>query len=465
MKCNTDSKSTIHILVLLIAGSLCGNLLKASENPVVIAPGERGTVQCLVHPGYKYDLYLPSSYGKSKPLPIIYTSSPNGSGMVNAYKALGEKLQVIVVGNLGYRNNCPNYKIIGDVYAMLYDIRNRIEFDPTAQFAAGMSGGAWQSYNIARWHPEAISGVIAIGGWLGMEYDPRFRHRQGLLVARGCGVNDRGSNSMRKRDSDFLLRFDAKIRDWSFPGGHIDAPVNIKTEMMQWLLAERRNQNNQDRKQTTAISQRWRAAVKKGSGSRVMVECVQTILTNPGTWLALEAQKQIDDLTKDYTQFETYPLVGLPTGQSAEDYFGFMAYGTGLAGDVDRFQAALKCFNHCGNCDPEWARILGTILLFAPNQNIRNIKTGQKLIDNALQKHTENDSLKILAAAFSIETKQFDKATQLLKYVQLPALIYTGPNGKEIIKQEKKAYAELKNSLTNRTNHLKAKTWLEMIPD
>ncbi len=459
-------KTGNHFITLMAVAICTSHALAAvTAKDIGIAPGERGSVQCEAHPNYKYDLYLPSSYAKADPLPIIYTSSPGGGGMVNAYKQIGEKLQVIVVGNLGYRNNRPNYKIIGDVHAMLLDIRQRIEFDPTAQFTAGMSGGAWQSYNIARWHPKSISGVVAIGGWLGMEYDSRFRHREGLFVARGCGVNDRGSNAMRKRDANFLSLFDAEIRDWSFPGGHVDAPTNIKTEMVEWLLAKREIQNNQDRKQAATKSQHWHTAVKQNRGSRVMVECVQATLTHPGTWLALEAQKMIDDLTKDYKLFQEYSLAGLPTGQSAEDYFGYMAYGAGFAGDTDTFRSALKCFSHCGGSDPEWSRILGTILLFAPQANIRNSETGRKLIKIALQKHPKNNSLKMLAAAFTVEAKQFDKAAQLLNSVHLPALKYTGPNGKELQKYEKLAYDQLKSSIADRTNHLKAKAWLRMLPD
>ena len=422
-------------------------------------------MQCVDTTKYQYDLYLPSSYGKGKPLPIIYTSSPGGGGMVNAYKAMGEKLQVIVVGELAYRNNRPTSDIIGSVFATLRDVRHRIEFDPTAQFTGGMSGGAWQSYSVARWNSASICGVMAAGGWLGMEYDPWFRHGAGLLVARGAGVNDKGVNRMRKRDSKFLSRFNATIRDWSFPGGHVDAPTPVKIEMLQWLLAERTSQDGVARKFAEARGAEWNAKCERGHGGSVFVECVDALMKHPKTWIAHEAQKVIDRFLQDYSKFQGLSLYGLPTGQSVEDYFGFIAYGSGLAGNADTFRSALKCFQCCGNCDPEWARILAAIMLFAPHADVRDRVEGQRLLEGEMKRSSHNGSLKMLSAACHVKESQFAEAARLLQDIQLPALKYSGPVGDEITKVENVAYKQTEKSLAEKKDLIKGDVWLRMLPD
>lgn len=433
--------------------------------PLNVAPGGRGKVQCIDAPKYRYDLYLPTSYGKEKLLPIVYTSNPGGGGMVNAYKDMGEQLQVIIVGELAYRNNRPISDIIGSVFATLRDVQNRIEFDPTAQFSAGMSGGAWQSYNIARWNSASICGVMAAGGWLGMEYEPWFRHGTGLLVARGAGVDDKGSNRMRNRDSKFLSNFNATIKDWSFPGGHVDIPTSVKIEMLQWLLEERATQAGAEQKIAEAQGTKWNAKCKQGDGNSVFVECVDSLLKNPRTWIAYEAQKIIDRLMQDYTKFQKFSLDGLPAGQSVENYFGFIAYGSGMAGDADTFRSALKCFQLCGNCDPEWTRILASIMLFAPDENVRNMIVGHQLLQEEIKRNSDNGSLKMLSAAYYIKESQFEEAERLLQEVQLPALKYSGPVGKEIIKTENIAYKQIEKSIAEKKDLIKGDVWLKILPD
>ncbi|MDA3925823.1 MAG: tetratricopeptide repeat protein [Kiritimatiellae bacterium] len=463
---NQNQKGSVVFAVI----SACMSLLVShsacmAAEAIGVSPGGRGKVQCLTSPEYQYDLYLPSSYGKGRPLPIVFTSSPGGGGMVNAYKAMGEQLQVIVVGELAYRNGPRNADIIGSVFATLRDVRQRIEFDPTAQFTAGMSGGAWQAYNVARWHPTSISGVIAAGGWLGKEYGPWYRHGRGLLVARGSGEGDWGANGSRRRDANFLSQFDAKIRDWSFPGGHIDIPTGIKIEIMQWLLSERTHPHAASREVAAEKARLWRAANDRGDGGRVFVECIRSLLENPRTWLALEAQKVVDDMMRDYARFQALSLGGLPTEQAAVDYFGFMAYGAGLAGDADTFRSALKCLECCRDRDPEWTRVLGTLLLFAPSADVRDAERGRSLLQDAVQRHTENGSLRMLAAAFAVKAERFDEAEQLLTSVWLPTLSYSGPNGEGMQKHERIAHGELKASLTDRADRLKGTTWLSMLPD
>ncbi len=433
--------------------------------PLNIEPGEQGKVQCVDAAKYQYDLYLPSSYGKGKLLPIIYTSSPGGGGMVNAYKAMGEELQVIVVGELAYRNNRSISDIIGSVFAMLRDVRQRIEFDPTAQFTAGMSGGAWQSYSVARWNSTSICGVMAMGGWLGMQYEPWFRHGTGLLVARGAGVDDKGSNRMSKRDSTFLSRFNATVKDWSFPGGHVDAPTPVKVEMLQWLLDERTSQDDVAQKSAEAQWAEWNTKCEQGNDGTVFVECVEAVLEHPRTWIAYEAKKIIDRQLQDYSKFQGLSLDGLPTGQYAEDYFGFIAYGSGMAGDADTFHSALKCFQSCGNCDPEWARILASIMLFAPNDDVRDMVEGQQLLQEEIKRNPNNDSLKMLSAAYYIKKSQFAEAALLLEDIQLPALKYSGPVADKITKNENIAYKQIEKSIAEKKDLIKGDVWLQILPD
>jgi hypothetical protein len=71
------------------------------------------------------------------------------------------------VGITGTKNGVPWTKILREIYAVTRDVRQRVLFDPTAEFAGGLSGGGECSYMFSRFRAQHVAGLFEMAGWLG----------------------------------------------------------------------------------------------------------------------------------------------------------------------------------------------------------------------------------------------------------------------------------------------------------
>jgi uncharacterized repeat protein (TIGR03803 family) len=135
--------------------------------PFPLSANQRGTVTCLENPSYTYDIYLPPAYTTNgTALPIFYTMYPIGGGMVSTFQSTCASLNIILVGITGTRNNVPWTEILREIYAVTLDVRQRVLFDPTAEFAGGLSGGGECSYMFSRFRAQHVAGLFEMAGWL-----------------------------------------------------------------------------------------------------------------------------------------------------------------------------------------------------------------------------------------------------------------------------------------------------------
>ncbi len=136
--------------------------------PFPLSASQRGTVTCLENPYYTYDIYLPPTYTPyGNPLPIVYTMDPGGGGMVSTFEVTCANLGIICVGITGSANGVPWARELREMYAVTLDIRERVLFDPTAEFAGGFSGGGECSYMFSRLRAQHVAGLFEMAGWLG----------------------------------------------------------------------------------------------------------------------------------------------------------------------------------------------------------------------------------------------------------------------------------------------------------
>src|SRR6185312_14882685 len=150
------------MLLVLIAIPAFGNLL-----PFPLSAGQRGTVICLENPSFTYDIYLPPAYSTNgPPLPIFYTMYASGNGMVGTFTNSCANLNIIVVGLTGIKNGVPWDKVFREIYAVTLDVRHRVLYDPTAEFAGGESGGGECAYMFSRVRSQHVSGLFEMAGWL-----------------------------------------------------------------------------------------------------------------------------------------------------------------------------------------------------------------------------------------------------------------------------------------------------------
>ena len=313
--------------------------------PFPLYAGQRGLVACLDNRYLVYDVYLPPTYAtNASPLPILYTFNPSGYGMVSNFQTVCANLRVITIGLINSRNGTTWDVVLRECHAVSRDIRQRVLYDPTAEFASGFSGGAVASYMFARFRPQHVAGVYAMGGWLGRSpsgYMPEDQVQTNLLVARSTGTSDTAALYYLTPDSNFLASCGTIIQDYYFNGGHATAPDDQKTLGLTWLLTNRVVAGPNDRTDAQTQANDWQARITAGEQQAVLREAVTALMTHPRSWFAYQAQLILDQLMTN-TAFCTLEFADLARGDFANNHFYFTARGAALNGDTRTYYASLK---------------------------------------------------------------------------------------------------------------------------
>jgi len=339
--------SAVSAVWLLFAGSAFADL-----KPFPLHANQRGTVTCLEHPSISYDIYLPPAYSTNgTPLPIIYTLNPSGGGMVSTFDPVCSKPNIIVVGIVSSANGVPWNRVLRDFYAVPRDIRQRVLFDPTAEFVGGFSGGGENSYVFSRFWAQHVSGILAMSGWMGCTFGPggyvvyysTDQVQTNLLVARTTGTSDDSTQlTFLAPDGSYLASCGAIVQDWTFSGGHTTPPNTVIAACLGWLLSQRTPAGPDDQSNSLAQAADWRSRAAAGQSEAVLRECVATLMNQPRTWFALEAQLVMDDLMTNYNSFRSLSVSNLAQGDFASDLFYYSARGAATNHDSQEYYANLK---------------------------------------------------------------------------------------------------------------------------
>ena len=346
--------TTARVWILALLTSCCfftGSTF-AGLKPFPLSAGQSGTVTCLENPAISYTVYLPPAYGTNKaPLPILYTLNPSGGGLVSTFQAVCSSLNIIAVGVNSSKNGAVLDLVLRDFYAVPHDVRQRVLFDPSAEFVAGFSGGGENAYIFSRFWAQHMAGIFAMSGWMGNTYGPggtvvyfSTSHVQtNLLVARTTGTSDDYTQTnWLAPDGVFLTSCGAQVKDWTFSGGHAIPSDSVKTTCLNWLLTSRTPAGASDQSNSLAQASNWRSRVASGQGEAVLRECVATLMNQPRTWFALEAQLVMDDLMTNYNSFRPLNVSNLTQGDFASDLFFYAALGAATNHDWQRYDSDLK---------------------------------------------------------------------------------------------------------------------------
>jgi uncharacterized repeat protein (TIGR03803 family) len=314
--------------------------------PFPLSANQRGTVTCLENPSYTYDIYLPPAYSThGGPLPIIYTMDPGGGGMVSTFQSTCSSLNIICVGITGSRNGRPWIQELPEMYAVALDVRARVLFDPTAEFAGGFSGGGECSYMFSRFRAQHVAGVFEMAGWLA-RVSPQYygidRVQTNLLDARISGTSDSGAIAFNPLDSNYLATCGVVINDWWFNGGHQVPPAPYFSPILSWLLSQRIPAGPSDDTNAFMLYTNWQARIAAGKQESVLRECVSNLMNFPRSWYAYQAQLTLDQLLADYTTFRTLNVSNLAQGDFASDLFFYYAYGAAANRDWPRYNSCMK---------------------------------------------------------------------------------------------------------------------------
>jgi hypothetical protein len=158
------------------------------------------------------------------------------------------------------------------------------------------------------------------------------------------------------------------VQDWFFNGGHGIAPDNLKLACLNWLVSQRTPAGLSDPSNALAQAASWRTRAAAGQSEAVFRECVTTLMNQPRTWFALEAQLVMDDLMTNYNSFRWLNVSNLvPATDSfitndfssntntwsqsdlASDLFYYAARGAGNNNDRQRYYACLKALTGIAN--------------------------------------------------------------------------------------------------------------------
>jgi hypothetical protein len=324
---------------VFIVSPVFANLL-----PFPLSANQRGTVTCLENPSYTYDIYLPPAYTTNgTALPIFYTMNPVGGGMMSTFQSFCASSNIICVGITGSANGVPWVKELKGMYAVTLDIRQRVLFDPTAEFAGGLSGGGVAAYMFSRLRAQHVAGVFEMAGWLArgnngtsVQYYGIDRVQTNLLIARTTGNTDTAAIFYNAFDSNFLATCGVVIKDWSFSGGHQVPPGSLFSPIFTWLLNQRIPAGLNDRSNAFTLYTNWQARITAGQQESVLRECVSNLMNFPRSWYAYQAQLTLDQLLTNYTAFRSLNVSNLAQGDFASDLFFYYAYGAATNADWSR---------------------------------------------------------------------------------------------------------------------------------
>ena len=324
----------------------------ADLKPFPLSANQRGTVACLENPSINYDIYLPPAYSTNgTPLPILYTLNPDGGGLVSDFQAVCSSLNLIVVGVKKFPKRRALDLVLRDFYAVPHDVRQRVLFDPTAEFVAGFSGGGENSYIFSRFWAQHISGILAMSGWMGCTFGPdgyvvyysTSQVLTNLLVVCTTGTSDNPTQlTFLDPDTNYLASCGAIVRNVWFTGGHAIPSDSVKTACLNFFLSHRIPAGPNDQSNSLAQAADWRSRAASGQTEAVLRECVSTLMNQPRTWSALEAQLVMDDLMTNYNSFRSLNVSNLAQGDFASDLFFYSAFGAATNGDLQRYAGNLK---------------------------------------------------------------------------------------------------------------------------
>ena len=334
--------------------------------PFPLAANQRGMVTCLETPTITYDVYLPPAYSiDGNPLPVVYTLNPNGGGMVSDFQAVCSRLNMIVIGVTAPCNCTPWETHLRDFHTVSRDVRQRLLFDPTAEFASGFSGGGEGAFVFSRFRASHVAGVFGMAGWLGrsLGYYSTDRVQTNLLVARATGTTDTAANFYVLRDSNYLAAAGAVIQDWYFSGGHMVAPDSVKSNCLYWLVSQRIPAAPADRSNAMARAGDWRSRLASGQTESVLRECVSVLMNRPRTWDGYQAQLIMDRLSTNYTSFRSIDVTDLAQGDFASDLFYYYGRSAAVAGDLSRYRSCLKALTGVTGANGDRAGDIRSLLL------------------------------------------------------------------------------------------------------
>lgn len=189
-------------------------------------------VPCLNQNERTINVYLPLAYDR-KPnaqFPGVLISAPGGNPNFLGLEAWAERQEVILIG-LNSSRNGPSSNNIDAQEAAFETIMPTMRVDQRLGFAIGMSGAAMASWLAASRYPENFQGLVMMGqgGYEDRMLAPHIR----VAYIRG---HDEPNNWYIPRVIGKLRANGNQVRDQLVPGGHVMGPLEVRVEVLNWMV-------------------------------------------------------------------------------------------------------------------------------------------------------------------------------------------------------------------------------------
>ena len=424
-----------------------------------LKPGEHKMVVTREVKRFIYDLYLPTKYAKNKQLPIFYTFHWNKKGLVNEYKKTAEKLGVILVGNLRSGSGSDNFRQTrADVYAMMIDLRHRLEFDGSRQYTIGFNGGAVSAYLCARRNRQHIRGVISDSGWIGPAKANSFeRWSSNLYALTLAGEKDSSVINWIPNDQVKLNPYDGKIDLFSYPhdGHRRVAPEYIQAKAITKMLNVTENLKG-EQKLLELYQKRSKAFKAEDNLKSSFKLAINTVTKYPYTKLAHLARKELDKILLDDRFLELeLNLHDRSLNFNTIDFLGQNFLGAALSGDKKRAQSYLHCILSSNILEDNiWANEIFATVLFAGGGRQFSNEACFKVYEKMPSYAQEDQLNQLYYAACLFRAKESDKLKKHLSKIR-------GLNWNSNIRA--RCFNDLNNNFNNEIDNLDTKLWMENI--
>ena len=196
---------------------------------------ESGTylnVPCRTKPDFTMDVFIPTSYDSHRHTNFAFLTicMPVPFPSFLGYPKWAEENDVILI----VMNHVANY-----TYEQNFEVQDHVlesvfgtmRLDPRQGLATGSSGGARCSWDMIVRHPQQFSGILLAAmsrGDLG-DLPPH------VVLAHLHGDQDFNAPHIRK-EAKFQQAQGRVYMHQEFPGGHEGGPLELRTQMLDWML-------------------------------------------------------------------------------------------------------------------------------------------------------------------------------------------------------------------------------------
>jgi predicted esterase len=193
--------------------------------------------------GLSCEVYVPAHDDPTRLHPLVLAFSPNGRGAdaVAVWHRAADANGWIVVGSNNFRNGPYVEHDAALRMETITVVEREYRVDPARVYAAGISGGAMQAYDIVGDHPGVFRGVIANTGvmpyhLLGNAAFDATTYPRGKVAVMLASPTDFRYRDMQL-DRALLEAAGWKVEWIEFEGGHRYAPPAVYERAAAWLTS------------------------------------------------------------------------------------------------------------------------------------------------------------------------------------------------------------------------------------